>query len=302
MDMERYRFPFRAMGSPCHLNIYSHHSREAEAARLAVVAEVERIEGRYSRYRPESVLSRLNVEAHQPEGFEVDAELMGLLEYAKTCFIQSDGLFDITSGVLRKAWTFQEGQKLPDPAMIDQLTPAIGFEKISIEGHRLFFSRPQMEIDLGGIAKEYAADCAATVLKSLGIAHGVVNFGGDLRIIGPHPDGSPWEIGIHHPRLPDTLMASLELTEGAVTTSGDYERALVIDGKRYCHLLNPRTGWPVEGLQSVSVIAPIALIAGSASTIAMLKGKEGVAWLRELGLPCLWATDEGDIGQMEIAH
>ena len=97
-------------------------------------------------------------------------------------------------------------------------------------------------------------------------------------------------------------MAHLELAEGAVTTSGDYERAIMVHGKRYSHLLDPRTGWPVEGLQSVSVIAPIAVIAGSASTIAMLKGNEGSAWLTELGLPCLWDDEDGRIGQLDITH
>lgn len=289
------------MGSPCHLTIYAQHASEAEAARMAAMKEVNRIEARYSRYDPESLLSRLNREAHQAEGFLADSEMLGLLDYAKTCFIQSDGLFDITSGVLRNAWTFQKGQGIPDQKSIDRLLTSIGFEKILIEESRVFFSKPRMEIDLGGIAKEYAADCAASILKSMGVGHGVINLGGDLRIIGPHPDGKPWEIGIHHPRLHETVMATLDLADGAVTTSGDYERAIIIEGKRYSHLLDPRTGWPVQGLQSVSVVAPIALIAGSASTIGMLKGFTGPSWLKELGLPSIWVDETGEVTQGNIS-
>lgn len=289
------------MGSPCHLTVYAKSELLGASARDLVTREVERIEARYSRYRPGSLLSRLNREAHEPMGFEADEELLGLIDYARTCFIESDGLFDITSGILRKGWQFGPEGRLPSPDTIESLLPAIGFEKIQQEGSRVRFSHPGMEIDLGGIAKEYAADCAATLLENAGIVHSVVNFGGDIRIIGPQPNGVPWEIGIHHPRKKDTLMATLELTEGAVTTSGDYERALVIDGKHYSHLLNPKTGWPVEGLQSVSVVAPLALIAGSASTIAMLKGHEGKAWLKDMELPCLWVDDEGNIDQSGIA-
>lgn len=300
--MKRYRFPFTGMGSPCTLNFYAETSGAAEAVLNAIIAEVERIESRYSRYRSDSLLSRLNLEAHEAQGFKLDAEFAGLINYANTCFLESEGLFDISSGVLRKAWTFSKGQSLPNQQLIDQLLPSIGFQSIRHDDAHIFFTLPGMEIDLGGIVKEYAADCAANILRQMGIDFGVVNFGGDLRIVGPHPDGTPWEIGIHHPRRPDTLIASLNLTDGAVTTSGDYERAFFINGKRYSHLLNPKTGWPVEGLQCVSVIAPLAVIAGSASTIAMLKGYEGKSWLQDMGLPCLWVDDEGRVGQLGIAN
>lgn len=298
--MKRYRLPFRAMGSPCHLTLFAETEARAHLARDLVIAEVERIESRYSRYRTTSLLSRLNATAGSPMGFKADEEFLGLIDYARTCFTESEGRFDITSGILRRAWTFGPDGALPDATLIASLLPSIGFDNILIEGNVVRFSRPGMEIDLGGIAKEYAADCAASLLLGSGFNHGVVNFGGDIRIIGPQPDGAPWDIGIHHPRRPSTLIATLELSEGAVTTSGDYERALVIDGKYYSHLLDPSTGWPVEGLQSVSVVAPLALIAGSASTIAMLKGSGGKDWLEDMGLPCLWVDDAGIPGQFGI--
>ena len=127
-----------------------------------------------------------------------------------------------------------------------------------------------MEIDFGGIGKEYAADRAATICIDHGIRHGLVNLAGDVRVLGPQPDGTPWRIGITHPRCPGATIAGLDLAGGAVATSGDYERYFELDGVRYCHILDPRSGMPVRHWQSVSVIAPLCVVAGSCSTIAML--------------------------------
>jgi thiamine biosynthesis lipoprotein len=139
---------------------------------------------------------------------------------------------------------------------------------------------PGMELDFGGFGKEYAADRAATLLQEQGVKHGMVNLGGDIRLMGPRPDGRPWVIGIQHPRTPGTVMARMAVTEGALATSGDYERSFVDeDGRRYCHVLDPRTGWPVTAWRSVSVIAPACLAAGALTTIAMLKGSEALAFL-----------------------
>jgi thiamine biosynthesis lipoprotein len=121
-------------------------------------------------------------------------------------------------------------------------------------------------------------------------------LGGDIRVVGPHPDGSPWRIGIRHPRLPDALLATVLLAQGGLASSGDYERCIVMDGRRQSHILNPKTGWPVHGLAAVSVIAPQCLIAGSASTIAMLKESAGKKWLDDLGLPHVWMDEQGHRG------
>ena len=124
----------------------------------------------------------------------------------------------------------------------------------------------------------------------------MVNLGGDIKVIGPRADGSPWHIGIKHPRARETVLETVELQNGALATSGDYERCIVFEGQRYGHILNPRTGWPVRKLAAVSVVADFCVIAGSASTIAMLKEDAGPAWLAELGLRHLWIDVEGRCG------
>jgi thiamine biosynthesis lipoprotein len=155
---------------------------------------------------------------------------------------------------------------------------------------------PGMEIDFGGIVKEYAVDRAAALCQSAGVRHGVINLGGDIKVIGPRADGSPWRIGIRHPRHKEAIMQTILLREGALASSGDYERCILVNGVRYGHVLNPKTGWPVRHLAAVSVIADFCVIAGSASTIAMLKEENGPAWLDSLGLPYLWADIHGGTG------
>ena len=158
------------------------------------------------------------------------------------------------------------------------------------------FLIPGMELDFGGIVKEYAVDRAAALCWSAGIRHGIVNLGGDIKIIGPRADGSPWRIGIRHPRRKDTVLETLSLHDGALASSGDYERCLIVDGVRYGHVLNPQTGWPVKCLASVSVVGEFCVVAGSASTIAMLKEDKGPAWLEGLGLPYCWVDVQGNTG------
>ena len=288
------------MGSPCHLTLYAPKYAVAQRVAHAVIADVSRLEQRYSRFRPDSLLSEINRSAHCSTGVILDEEMAGLLDYAQNCYKQSDGLFDITSGILRKAWNFSNSGTLPQQYLIDELLERVGWDKLIWQRPVLRFAIPGLELDLGGIAKEYAADRAVTLCHDNGISNGVVNFGGDLRVIGPRPDGEAWNVGIQDPRRPGKIIATLALRRGAVATSGDYERCMLVDGKRYGHILNPKTGWPVVGMASVSVVAPFAVIAGSASTIGMLKGNNGPEWLSAMGLPSLWVTEEGQVGQWDI--
>jgi thiamine biosynthesis lipoprotein len=148
-----------------------------------------------------------------------------------------------------------------------------------------------MRLDLGGVVKEYAADRAALLLKSAGIQSGYVDLGGDLHVLGPHPNGDPWRVGVRNPRGAGAI-AALALMRGGLATSGDYERCLVVDGRRLGHIINPFTGWPVQGLASVSVVAPSCLLAGAISTLAMLQGRdEGLEFLSSCGLQ--WMAHDG---------
>jgi thiamine biosynthesis lipoprotein len=293
--LQFHRHPFQAMGSPCEIQLYAANRAEAKRVADLVVADVLRLEARYSRYRPDSFLSAINRVAATGGSISVDEETAGLLNYAATCHRESGGLFDVTSGLLRQAWRFERGQ-LPDAAQIRALLERIGWHRLRWDPPILEFPLPGMEIDLGGVVKEYAVDRVAALCREAGVFHGLVNLGGDIRIIGPHPDGSPWRIGIRHPRRPGEVIRQLELRRGGIASSGDYERCLVVDGVRYGHVLNPKTGWPVRQLASVTVVGELCVVAGSASTIAMLKEHEGPAWLSELGLLHFWVDVEGNTG------
>lgn len=296
MALPLFRFPFNAMGSPCEIQLFASTRDSAERAATAGIAEVERLEALYSRYRPESFLSRINAVAAEARSIAVDAETAALLDYADTCHRQSDGLFDITSGVLRRAWGRFDANALPDPATIEELLRHVGWEKVQWEKPHLTFGVAGMEIDFGGIVKEFAADRVAALCRELGMEHGVVNLGGDIKVLGPRADGAPWQIGIRHPRSRDEAAQTLQLRSGALASSGDYERCIEIGGVRYGHILNARTGWPVRRMAAVSVLADFCVVAGSASTIGMLKEDDGPAWLKQLGLPHLWIDVDGRSG------
>jgi len=290
-----YRHKFEAMGSPCEIQLFAEHREEAVRIAGVAIADVARLETLYSRYREDSLLSTINRVAAAGGSITVDEETAGLLNYADTCHAQSGGLFDISSGILRRAWRFDRGQ-LPDASLISDLLGKVGWRKVRWNPPVLEFPIPGMEIDFGGVVKEYAVDRAAALCSTEGIRHGVVNLGGDIKVIGPRADGSPWRIGIRHPRREGAVIKSLLMTEGALATSGDYERCIQLNGIRYGHILNPRTGWPVRHMAAVSVVGDFCVVAGSASTIAMLREEGAAAWLKELGLPHLWVDTQGNVG------
>jgi len=288
----KMRYRFKGMGTLCELEFYVDSEQNGKTVAERVEADVLRLEQRYSRYRPDSLLSEINRVAAVSGEITVDEETAALFNYAETCYLQSDGLFDISSGLLRKAWRFDSGE-LPTQRLIDDLLRTVGWHKLEWQPPLLRFPLAGMEIDFGGVVKEYAADRAAVICRDLGVKHGFINLGGDLRIIGPHPDGSPWLVGIQHPREPDRHLIDLDLYRGGMASSGDYQRFIQIEGQRYSHIINPKTGWPVRYLASVSVIADFCTIAGSASTIAMLKEQDGPRWLAELGWPYVWMDADG---------
>lgn len=290
-----FRYPFPAMGSRCEIRLYAAAAERAALCAQAAIADVRRLEAKYSRYRADSVTTQINRVAAVGGALDVDDETATLLDYAATCYQQSDGLFDLTSGVLREAWGPQ-CRAIPTADTLARVLSRVGWNKVRWQRPSLAFGVPAMEIDFGGVVKEYAADRAAVICAEAAFRHGLVDLGGDIKIIGPHPDGAPWSVGIQHPRIADAVMATLDLGYGAVATSGDYERFLEVDGKRYCHILSPRTGMPVRGLAGVSVAAEECVVAGSATTIAMLMEDRGPAWLEEVGLPHVWMDHELRVG------
>jgi FAD:protein FMN transferase len=287
------RVDFRAMGSPCRIQVEP-GSPSAAGAIEAAIAEVHRIERKYSRYRDDSVVSQVNRAAGSAKAIELDTETCDLIDFAASACAASDAAFDLTTGVLHRAWDFRGG-RVPSPEALAALMPLVGWSKVDWRRPALRLPLAGMELDLGGIGKEYAVDRAATLLAEAGVGAALVNLGGDLRAVGRRQDGQPWRFGIAHPRKADAVVASIPLHEGALATSGDYERFFEIEGRRYCHILDPRSGWPVQGWQSISVVAPACLAAGTITTLAMLLGEQALPFLRSQGLPFLAIDAQGQI-------
>jgi thiamine biosynthesis lipoprotein len=287
------RRQFRAMGSPCAVQVYAATTGRAEALIDAAVAEVKRLESKYTRYRDDSVTSRINARAGVAGGTEVDEETAVLLDYAATAHETSGGRFDITSGVLREVWDFRSG-RIPGAQEVEEVLRRVGWSSLRWRRPCIELPIPDMQLDFGGYVKEYAADRAAQLCRQAGCHNGLIDLGGDLAVVGPHPDGAPWRVGIRDPRADDArALTRIDVFAGGVASSGDYERFMVVDGVRYGHVLDPRTGWPVSGLAGVTVLASHCLIAGTASTVATLHGREGGRWLDDLGLPHLRVDSEG---------
>lgn len=285
-----FRHAFKAMACTAEVQVYAEDMRSARSALTAAQREAERIEAKYSRYRDDSVTTAINRGAGG-DPVAVDSETAALLDYADACWQQSSGLFDITSGVLRRVWNFKLGIP-PSSSEIDEVIRHIGWERVRRDAGGIALEAG-MEIDFGGIGKEYAADKAAAALSAAGVVHGFVNLGGDIRAIGTHPGGKPWRVGIAHPRAAGKTVANIALDNAGLATSGDYERFFVHDGKRYCHVLDPKTGWPINGPQSATVIAPLCIVAGACATVAMLKEDEAEGYLRESGLAYLLVRGDG---------
>ncbi|MGE5088053.1 MAG: FAD:protein FMN transferase [Candidatus Levyibacteriota bacterium] len=287
------RYGFDAMASRHELLVCARDRVLADRAAWAAIADVRRIERKYTRYRDDSVTAAINAAAGG-EAVAIDTETASLLRYADRCHRISDGRFDLTSGALRRAWDFRRRPPaLPDEATLAQALALVGWSEVEWDERAIRLPRKGMELDFGGIGKEYAVDRAAAILLDHGIASALVNLGGDVRAIGAHPDGSPWRVGIRHPREAQRSIATVGLVDAALATSGDYERYFEVDGRRYCHLLDPRRGWPVAHWQSASVVAPLAVVAGSLATIAMLGGEGAAAFLDAQGAHWLLVAADG---------
>ena len=279
------------MGCPCELRFDVDTEEDFSRAAEPCVREIRRFETKYSRYLSDSVTSAIN-RAAGVRSVPIDEETAAILEYAAVCHEQSEGLFDITSGAFRHVW-HRHRTTLPSQSELEACAARVGWAKVRYSDRRVYLPLPGMELDFGGVVKEYAADAAAMVAREAGLRHGLVNLGGDIRIVGPQADGGPWPIGIAHPRRPESAIATLSLADGAVTTSGGYERFVEIGGRRYSHLIDPRTGWPVDGLLSVSVVASQAIVAGSIASIALLQPPaNGLDWLERCGAPYLAVDPE----------
>jgi len=272
---------FSAMASPCELLMDT--PDKALASRLLSISshEAKRIEQKFSRYRDDNIIFKINNAAGQP--VQVDPETALLLTYADQCYQLSDGRFDITSGVLREVWRFDGSDRIPSITAVEMVLSRVGWPKVEWHSSILKMERG-MEIDLGGIGKEYAVDRAALLIRPHIQGGVLINFGGDLCALGTRSDGRAWEIAIEDPACGDKKQLGLvSLKTGAVATSGDARRYLIKDGVRYGHILDPVTGWPIPGApRSVTTVASTCMEAGMLSTFAILEGGGAEAFLKEL--------------------
>lgn len=275
---------FEAMASPCEVLLEGVNQADAEQALSYAARETWRLEHKLSRYVPGNPVDQINHSQGTP--ITVDDEIALMLDYASQCYELSEGRFDITSGILRQAWRFDGSDRLPDNSSVTDLLVLIGWDKVEWERPQLKLPAG-MELDFGGIGKEYAVDRVLLDLtRQLPKGSSVlVNFGGDLACSGPHLDGTPWTVGVEDHRRTAESSQNLSLRGGALATSGDSRRFLLKDGIRYGHILDPRTGWPVpDAPHSVTVAAPSCTLAGMLATFAMLHGTKAEAFLEEQGV------------------
>ena len=282
------------MGGPARLVINGTPEQQLDLEAIAeqVRTRLEALEARYSRYRDESIVSVINQRAGSGVLTEVDSETRALLDLAGRLWDASGGLFDITSGPLRHAWDFR-ADGAADPTKIESARQLVGWDKIEWQASSLHLPAPGMEIDLGGLAKEYAADSAISLMRGLNVSSALIELAGDVATIGDSEDGTPWRVGIQNPDG-DGSLCTLQLSNAAIATSGNYARRIDYEGKQYGHLLNPKTGWPVAGPNSVSVLDSHCLTAGAVATVACLHPEEHAhAWLEHAALPWLMVSSTG---------
>ena len=273
---EGYAGRFQAMGSPCELLTEAPSTESARDLTRRVAAEAWRLEDKFSRYISGNVIERINTAGGRP--VEVDEETAQLIDFSVTVYELSNGAFDITSGVLRRAWKFDGSDRVPDAGTVRELLASIGWRQCEWRSPVLKLPAG-MEIDFGGIGKEYAVDRAVLLLREAADTPCLVNFGGDLAVTGPPGRRQAWSIGIEG-RAAGSADKLIQLRQGGIATSGDARRYLLRDGVRYGHVLDPRTGWPVVGApSSVTVAADTCTQAGMLATLAMLAGPSAEAFL-----------------------
>jgi thiamine biosynthesis lipoprotein len=287
---------FKVMGGPARLVIEhpAAHAASARAACQTVEGLLRDLETRYSRYRENSLISQINRLAGTGTLTPVDEETLALLEFCGRLWEQSHGLFDPTAGILRQVWDFSSGRQ-GDVSELPDLLAKVDWSKLVQSAQGVGLRDVGMELDLGGIVKEYGADKAAQSLRNHGFNHALIELAGDVVAVGSKTSGAPWHVGITDPEAPSKTLVTIELTNCALATSGNYQRFIEINGRRYSHFLSPQSGWPVEGAASVSVISDRCLTAGAVATVACLhSGTDAAAWLNKAGLPWLSIDQAGE--------
>ncbi|MFM7019480.1 MAG: FAD:protein FMN transferase [Aquirufa sp.] len=290
------------MGNRFDLGIVSENSMDANAGLAEAVEEIKRIERLLTTFDERSQTNQINVHAGIAP-VEVDQEVFDLIARAQKIAHLTQGAFDLSYGSLdKRLWNFdQEMRSLPDPMEMANSVRLIDYQAIELDAanQTVFLRNKGMRIGFGGIGKGYAADRTKSLLVNLGFQHGVVNASGDMSAWGLNERGLPWQVAIVDPDDPQKAIAHFDLTNAAVATSGNYEKYVMIAGKKYSHTISPKTGYPIQGIKSVSVFAPVAELADALTTpIAVMGVEVGLDLVNQLnGINCVIIDDDNRIYQ-----
>jgi thiamine biosynthesis lipoprotein len=268
------KLAFSALGTVCEVQYAAPGGdAQAKAFEAAAVNWVNAFEAKYSRFRPDSLVSRINAAAGR-SWVDVDQEMEGMLKMCDTLHFMTQGVLDPTALPLILLWNYKaENPRVPTADEISAARAKIGWKKVERAAGKVFLPQPGMALDFGGFGKEYAVDIVAQIATDHGIPCALVDFGHDLRAVGAPPGRPAWHIGLEDPQKPGAAAGSIGVVGKGVASSGDYLRCFTVDGRRYGHIIDPRTGWPVSnGCVQATVIASSCLQAGVLSTAAFVLG------------------------------
>ena len=277
------RSRWAALGTTCELQFVCDDAVRAEKFRHAAVGWVANFETRYSRFRPDSLLSKINAAAGQT-AVKIDAEMDQMLNVCAALHEMTQGILDVTALPLMRLWDYRSGQpRIPAASEIASARSLVGWAKVQREPGQIFLPLAGMALDFGGWGKEFAVDAVAQIARDHGITNALIDFGHDLRALGTPPGKPGWHIGLEDPARPGIHRGSIAVRERGIASSGDYLRSFTINGRRYGHIIDPRSGCPVaNGCLQATVVAPTCLQAGVLSTVAfVLGGQKGVEFIQQ---------------------
>ncbi|WP_447637673.1 FAD:protein FMN transferase [Flavobacterium microcysteis] len=289
----------KLMGSRFDITISAKSATEAEAYIDSAIIEIERIENVISEWREETLVSEINRNAGI-KPVKVTPELFGLTERALQFSKMTDGAFDISFASMDKIWKYDGSMTaVPSEESVKKSVQKVGYKNIILDkkNSTIFLKLPGMKIGFGSIGKGYAADKTKELMISKGVPAGIINASGDMNTWGKQPDGKEWTVGITNPMNQNKVFATFPLSGNAVVTSGDYEKFVILEGKKYSHIIDPRTGYPARGISSVTVFASSAELANGFSTSIMVMGKEaGLNLINQIpGMSCVIVDENGHV-------
>lgn len=270
------RVSWRALGTSCEIQYACDDGARASRFEGKAIGWVADFEAKYSRFRPDSLVSRINAAAGR-EWVEIDAQMEQFLDLCESLFVITQGVLDVTALPLMRLWDYKTAApRIPAENEITAARRLVGWPKVRRAPGRVFLPEEGMALDFGGWGKEYAVDVVAEIAREHGVAPALVDFGHDIRALGAAPGKPGWHIGLEDPAQPGgRCWGSIGVIDRGVASSGDYVRGFTLNGRRYGHIVDPRTGRPVaNGCRQVTVITPTCLQAGVLATAAFVLGPE----------------------------